>query len=601
MNSTLKVITSYLQAHRKIVLTLLFLGFLASLFEGIGIGLFIPFLQELSAQGSLTVQSTVLGKGLSQLFADVPLELRISAIALAIFSTVLLKAVLTYATDYLFTILSARIGHDLRARIFARVMTVDFKVLDSVGTGRIMNALSHEIWETADAIDALLRSVISLCTLIVFAVLLLLISWNLSLVVIALLTLIALAVRILTRRVGIYSDKMTRTNAVIASQMIDGTAGIEVVRAYGQEGYQRRRFAVASHRLSSLITRRGMLASAVYPIYEILAAAILVAIMLTSVQGTADVAPLIVFVFLLYRLAPIVKRLEKERVDLLAARASVNEISSILQLPGSTSNRSGDRPFGGLRDGLEIEHVSYHYDSCGAPAIHDISVSIPAKSFTAIVGPSGSGKSTLINLLLRFFDPSEGQILVNGTPLTDFKLDDWRSRLAVVPQKPYLFSATVRENIIYGDFEASEEQVQAAASDAGAHDFIAALPDGYDTKLGEEGVELSGGEAQRICLARALVRKPDILLLDEATNALDSISEQWIQKGLEEARHKCAVVVVAHRLSTVERADQILVLDQGRLVEQGGRDALLANDGLFSRLYEAQRFEAEHRIIKPSE
>ena len=214
----------------------------------------------------------------------------------------------------------------------------------------------------------------------------------------------------------------------------------------------------------------------------------------------------------------------------------------------------------------------------------------------AIVGPSGAGKSTFVKLLLRFFDPNEGQVLVDGMPLAELKLDEWRSRLAVVPQKPHLFNATVRENIAYGDFEASDERVQTAAHDAGAHDFIESLADGYDTRLGEDGVELSGGEAQRICLARALVHKPDLLLLDEATNALDSISEQRIQKALEEARARCSVVVVAHRLSTVVRADQILVLNEGRLVERGDFKKLHNSGGLFAQLYKLQRFEQDQDL-----
>jgi subfamily B ATP-binding cassette protein MsbA len=585
-----KVLVDYLQAHRKIVLALLLFGFLASLFEGIGIGLFIPFLQELSAQGQLPAQNTVLGKGFSQLFASVPPEHRILAIALAIFGMVVLKAVLTYVTDYFFTKLSARTGHDLREKIFARVMTVDFRTLDLVGAGKILNAVSHEIWETANAIDALLRSVISFCTLVVFVGLLMLISLQLTLIVIAVLALIALAVRALTRKVRIYSDKITRTNAAVASQMIDSTTGIEVVRAYGQEEFQRKHFARASHWLTSLITRRGMLASAVYPIYEVIAATVLVAILLVSIRDTADVAPFIVFVFLLYRLAPVVKRLEKERVDLLASSASVIETFSILDQPNSISIHSGKRPFEGIQNGLDFENVSYQYDSHGAPAVHKISVRIPAQGVTAIVGPSGAGKSTLIKLLLRFFDPTEGQILVDGMPLAELNLDNWRSRLAVVPQKPHLFNASVRENIAYGDFDASDEQIREAARDAGANDFIESLAVGYETKLGEDGVELSGGEAQRICLARALIRKPDLLLLDEATNALDSISEQRIQEALEEARTRCAVVVVAHRLSTVERANQILVLDQGRLVERGNFAKLHNAGGLFTRLYRLQQF-----------
>jgi subfamily B ATP-binding cassette protein MsbA len=200
------------------------------------------------------------------------------------------------------------------------------------------------------------------------------------------------------------------------------------------------------------------------------------------------------------------------------------------------------------------------------------------------VGPSGSGKSTIIKLLLRFFDPTDGSILVDNKPLTSLTLDSWRSRIAVVPQKAFLFNATVRDNIAYGDLQADDDKVVAAAQAAGAHDFIEALPQAYETKLGEDGVELSGGEGQRICLARAMIREPEILLLDEATNALDSISEDLIQVAIDKLKQECAVVVVAHRMATIERADQILVLDDGKLVQQGDLKQLIAQGGLFAQL-----------------
>ena len=581
---TLNRLLSFLRSHRVAAITLIVLGFLASLSEGIGIGLFIPFLQTLDPQNAATTHDTWLGGILASLFDGVSAENRLLVIAFAIFGAVLLKALLTYATAFLFTTLSARTGHELRTRIFEEVLTVDFRVLNTVGTGRMLNALSNESWRTADAITTLLQMAITLCTLFVYVMLLLLISWKLTLVVVVLLILMAGAVRLLTNRVGSLGEKMTRANAEVASKMVDGVDGIEIIRGYGQEEYERKRFSGVSERLARLTVRTGILSGAVYPLYEVLAAAVLVTVLLTSVQTATNLAPLLVFVFLLYRVAPVVKRLEQERVDLFASEGAVAETWSIIQRQEKNYIHSGNELFERLRAGVTLDHVSYRYQSDAEPALEDVCVQIPAKGLVAIVGPSGAGKSTLVKLLLRFFDPTEGSILVDGSPITNLKLDEWRGRIAVVPQNVFLFNATVRDNIAYGALQADDEQIIAAANAAGAHDFILGLRQGYDTRLGEDGVELSGGEGQRVCLARAMIREPEILILDEATNALDGISEEFIQKALDELKQRCTVVVIAHRLATIERADQILVMDDGRLVEQGDLKQLTAQGGLFAQL-----------------
>jgi subfamily B ATP-binding cassette protein MsbA len=562
--------------------------------EGIGIGLFIPFLQALGPQDAAEVHDSVLGTTLGRLFDDIAPENRLPVIALAIFGAVILKAALTYAASFMFTLLSARTGHDLRRSVFDRVLATDTRSLDKTGSGRLLNVLSRESWRTADAITLLLQSVITSGTLFVFVLLLLLISWRLTLIVTVILFLIALVVRLLTRRVGWIGERMAQADAKVVGKMVEGVNGLEVIRSYGLETRKRTGFVGVSEWLRRLTVRQGTLSGAVYPIYEVIAAAVLVTVLLTSYEDAQGLAPLLVFVFLLYRLAPIVKRLEQERVELLAAKGAVTETYSILHRRLGATVPSGSTRFDGLHEALTLADVGFRYGPDVPQVLSELSLQIPATGLTAIVGPSGAGKSTLIKLLLRFFDPTEGRILVGGTPLTDLRLDDWRSRIAVVPQKVFLFSATVRENIAYGALEADDEQVIAAASAAGAHEFITRLPEGYDTRLGEEGDKLSGGEAQRICLARALIRKPDLLLLDEATNALDSISEELIQQALEKLRHSCAVVVVAHRLATVERADQILVLDDGQLVEQGNLNQLLQANGLFARLYKLQRFEQAH-------
>lgn len=590
MREMSKLLLLLLKPHRAAVIGLVSIGFLASLSEGIGIGLFIPFLQALAPPDVADTQDSLVGAGFASLFAFVAPEHRLPVIALAILGAIVISAALTYASAFMFALLYARTGHDLCTGLFDRVLMTDIRSLDKTGAGRLLNVLSRESWRTADAITLLLQAVISLGTLFVFVSLLFLISWRLTLFVTIVLFLIALVVRVLTRRVGWIGEQITQADAIVVSKMVEGVNGLEVLRSYGLEPHARAGFVGASETLRRLTIRRGILAGAVFPIYEVIAAVVLVIVLLTSFDEAYGLAPLLVFVFLLYRLAPVVKRLEHERVELLAAKGAVIETQSVLDQRLEVTVPSGAIRFQGLREAITIEDVGFRYAPDAPPALANLSVSISATGLTAIVGRSGSGKSTLIKLLLRFFDPTEGHILVDGTPLTDLNLDDWRSRIGVVPQKAFLFSTTVRDNIAYGKAGATHDEIETAAEAAGAGAFIRNLPDGYDTRIGEEGVELSGGEAQRLCLARALIRKPDLLLLDEATNALDGITEVRIQEALDSMRHEAAVVVIAHRLATIEKASRIYVLDDGRLVEQGTLRELVEQGGLFAQLYRLRHF-----------
>jgi ABC-type multidrug transport system fused ATPase/permease subunit len=580
-----------LSPHRGTAVLAVAIGSAAALAEGIGIGLFIPFFQFLGLEGSEMAAGGWLETRLAAPFDTLAPEQRVRAIALCIFVAVLLKSLFSFANTVLFARLGAQMAHGLREAIHESVLVADIRVLGRMGRGRILNALSEESWRTADAATLLLQGLVAAFTFLLYVTLLLLISWRTTLAVGLLLVVVVGLVRLITLRIGKAGVQLTRTNAKVAGKMVDTVSGVDVIRGYGREDHERKAFASLSERLSSLSVRVNAISGGVYPIYEVIVAAILVSVLVSALQSGMSATPFLVFGLLLYRLVPVVKRLEKTRVDLKALEGAVREAICIAQLKRTNALRSGNQTFDELRDCLVIDHVSYRYEP-GAPlALDDVSAVIPAKGLTAIVGPSGSGKSTLVSLLSRFFDPPEGRILVDGVPLPDLRLDNWRSHVALVPQKAFLFNATVRENILYGKLDATDEDVAAAATAAGAHDFIAALPQGYETRLGEEGVELSGGEGQRICLARALIRKPEILLLDEATNALDGLSEKFIHRALEELRQRCAVVVIAHRLATIESADQILVFDAGRLVERGTLTELVKRDGLFSRLYELQRSE----------
>ena len=370
--------------------------------------------------------------------------------------------------------------------------------------------------------------------------------------------------------------------------MMEGVEGMRVIRAFGREQYEQERFERCSNRARRAFLRMHFLEEAVHPIHDFLAAALLLLIVFATARSGADVSGLLVFAFVLYRLQPRVKEFDASRLRLIALSPSVEEVRGLIGPAGKQYLTAGATVHQRLDRGIVFDRVSFSYDKADDPALTNASFTIPAGRTTALVGLSGGGKSTIIKLILRFEDPTDGTILLDGRPLPEFDLASWRSQLALVSQDVYLFNATVRENIAYGRLDAAQDEIVEAARKADAHDFIERLPAKYETVLGPRGVRLSGGQQQRISLARAIIRNPRVLILDEATNALDSISEQWIQDTLDKLREHRTVIMIAHRLSTIERADQIIVLDAGRVVERGTLSDLIKADGLFARLYELQ-------------
>jgi subfamily B ATP-binding cassette protein MsbA len=509
---------------------------------------------------------------------------RVKVLAIVLLGAVLVKSMLVYATTYLSTRVAAQTTLDLRSQVVDVVLGGHPGVLSRLGHGRMLNVLSEESWKTGDAVAGSLQFVVALFQFLVYAAILVLISWQQTLVVLSILGLIAVVVRLLTQRIRTISARVTRSNVSVSRTIVDMIGGADVIRGFGTEEQEQRKFESASGRLADDTLRARALTGTISPLYEVLAASIIVGLLLATARVGADIASQLVFVFVLFRLTPVVRRIEHERAELLSAEGAIRETLSVIETAPHAMLQTGTRRFEGVRDCIALSNVSFRYASDAGLALDDLSAELPATGLTAIVGPSGAGKSTLGRLLLRFADPTSGHILVDGVPLTQFELSSWRRRVAVVPQKSFLFNDTVRVNIAYGTRNASDDEVTEAAKAAGAHDFIEALVDGYRTRLGADGVEVSGGEAQRICLARAIIRKPRLLLLDEPTNALVSLSERRIRQALEALKRRCSVVLIAHRLESVRDADHIIVLDQGRLIEQGSSEALLAADGLFSAM-----------------
>ncbi|MEM7355635.1 MAG: ABC transporter ATP-binding protein [Acidobacteriota bacterium] len=585
----IRAIRPLLRRHPWAVAGMVVLGLLEALSQGIGISLFIPFLYSLDQQAAPAVEGG-LAQALTGLFDFVPAADRLLFISLAIFSLVLFKSAVSYGNSLLFGWVDTRLGHHLRCRVVDQLLRVGMRYIERAKAGKLWNALEGETWTTANAVSTVAGLAINLATITIFTGFLLLISWQLTLVVAVALFAISHLVQRMTRRIETLSREGLAADETLSHRVIELFAGMRTIRAFGRERYEHHRYSEASSRVRRLGLKQERLSGLIEPMSEVLAAGLLIGVLFAMLNGSQNNLPaVLVFIVILYRLQPEVYGLDDGRVELISQLPAVETVMGLLDRQDKPYIRSGSTAFEGLQRSIELEAVDFHYDTDEPAALRDVSLHIGRGETTALVGPSGAGKSTLIHLLMRFYEPTSGGIQVDGTPLAELDLGSWREKIAVVSQDIHVFDTTVAENIAYGRLDASHDEITAAARQADAHEFISALPDGYATRVGEHGVRLSGGQKQRIALARAIVRQPQMLILDEATNALDSLSESVIQRFLERKHNDRTVIVIAHRLSTVEQADQILVLDQGEIVERGNLAELLAEGGLFARLYELQK------------
>ena len=570
------------------------LGSLSSLLEGLGISLFIPLLQNLDLNSQQSNGENPLISFLNRIFINVSPEDRILIIALCILASILLKNCLVYSNNILVAWLNSRISHRLRSGIFQQLLSISYSFLERSEPGKLMNTLASETWRTSQAIAVFIGLLVNICTISVFVILLLLISWQLTLLVAVCMILISISIQLATRRVKKLGQQAVEVNSVQAMRIWEGLGAMKLIRSFNQEAYEQKRFDQASEKVRSTFFKLDVFSGIVGPLSEVLSAFLLLGILAIALTQTQTSLPtLLTFVFILYRLQPQVKQLDGARVSLGSLISAVEDVLYLLNSSDKPYIRSGEIPFSSLQQAISLEAVTFHYNSEEKPALQDISICIPKGTTTALVGPSGAGKSTLIGLICRLYEVSEGEIYVDGCPLRSLNLSDWRNQIAIVSQDVYIFNATVQENIAYGRLDATKDEIVAAAKLANAHEFITQLPQEYDTKVGDRGLRLSGGQRQRIALARAIIRNPEILILDEATNALDSISEQLIQEALNTLSQNRTVIVIAHRLSTIEQADQIIVLQEGRVIEQGTLQHLLRLDGLFAQMYKLQYGNAQ--------
>jgi subfamily B ATP-binding cassette protein MsbA len=560
------------------------LAVLSSLFEGVGLTLVVPLVQSLRAPGGPTELSGYLGL-LNRLVEAFPPSARMGIVLGLIIGSVIAKNVLSYANMALLGHVYGRVSHRLRTTVFERILSIPLAKVEREQSGKLLNTLTNETWRATDALNLVFVIITSSATAVVFIGLLVLLSWKLALIAIGCLSLIPPAVQLVTHRAKRLSKLGNEANEALAQQTWSTLNGLRTIHAFGREAYELERFARPSDRVRALYLKMALVGMTSGPITEIMIVGALAFLVLLVSAQPASLSMLVAFIALLYRLQPRLLALAGAQSSLASLHGSIAAVSAILHSEAASSAPASEAP--GFEGPVSFRQVSFRYPGGAAPAIEKLNFELPTAGFVAIVGVSGAGKSTLLDLLLGFQSPQEGEIRIGESRLTEASAPAWRRHIGVVSQDPYVFDDTVRANILYGRPAASEAEMIQAAKAVAAHGFIEALPQGYDTRVGERATQLSGGERQRIALARALLRNPSLLVLDEATNALDAATEGVFQRTLKAFARKKAVLVVAHKHSTVACADHVIVLHEGRIVEQGPPGPLLRAGGPFAQMFAA--------------
>ncbi len=524
---------------------------------------------------------------------DVPLDWRrIVGALLFLPALMLLRSLLDYGSGYCLGWVSERVINDLRLDVMRKFSVLSLDFFNRSTSGDLLTRINSD---TAKLHNCLKNGAANLVkesvTIVGLVGMLLWLNWQLTLFALVFLPVCVVPLAILGRKARRAAKASVKAEVQQSSQLVELINGIRVIKAYCLEGQQVERY----RQLARQLVRQGMKGvqarEMVNPAIEVVSMLGVGALIVYIFKTQTSIGEFMGFLYGMGAMFVAVKRLAKVHVQFQQAGVGVERLQEIMRHEPTVKEATAPKPLATFQREIRFDHVSFAYVP-DRPVIRDFNFTIPRGMKVGVAGPSGSGKSTLVNLLFRFYDPTQGGISIDGTNLREVSFQDLRRLMALVSQEIVVFDQTVAENIALGKTDATRAEIEAAAREAHAHEFIAQLPQGYDTRLGERGVSLSQGQRQRISIARAFVRNAPILVLDEATASLDSAAEAEVQRAIDHLAENRTVISVAHRLSTLANCDHILVLVQGRIVEQGGFEELLRRGGVFAAMAARQGLSA---------
>jgi ATP-binding cassette, subfamily B, bacterial MsbA len=595
---TYRRLLGFLRPHSGRMSAAIGSSILASVLDAFAFTLLIPFLNALFQQPQLIPRqlgflSDLQHRTIGALLDPARPMDSLRVVIFLILALVLAKNLFTWLGGQLGAGLQEYVTRDLRNTVFHHLQRLPIGYFQRTKTGQIMSTVLADTEQTRLVITEVVTRTLQNATMIVVNVaVLLMISPRLTFVALVIAPLLTLALQPLLRKLRRGHRRLRGEYGEITSVLQEVISGIRLVKSFRGEPYEDARFTRASSSYSTGAARIMRVSFLSQPLTELIGTAIAVLILWIGarqvlVGATMDGALLITFMIMVMRLLPPLKQLSQVPTTAQQSLAAAERLFAVLDEPTETQLDRGTRQVTALTNGMEFERVSFAYSD--EPVLVDVSFTARRGDVVALVGPSGAGKSTLVDLIPRFYDPTGGRILLDGVDTREITLESLRSLTGIVSQDTVLFNDTVHRNIAYGSAgDRTRDDVIRAAQLANAHEFIMALPQGYDTVLGERGTRLSGGQRQRLAIARALLTDPPILILDEATSALDTESERLVQEAIERLLEGRTVFVIAHRLSTVAHARLILVLDRGRIVERGTHGELLARGGVYHRLHSLQ-------------
>ncbi|MFM7558491.1 heterocyst formation ABC transporter subunit HepA [Cylindrospermopsis raciborskii] len=583
-----KLILKEFQHFRLMAIGAIFFSALAASFEGFGLGFLLVFLQSLTTPTAPPVKTGIDWVDIFILGVNTPVIERLYRISALIVITTCIRALFNYIGQLCIQFSEINLVDNLRRRIFEQLSTQTLGYFAKKSSGELINTLTNEMERIRQIFGGLAFLVTKSLTLAVYSISLFVLSWHLSILSIFLFSFLALGLSTLNKHIRERSFEITKANDIFTTRVLEFLDGIRVVHAFCTQQFERQRYFEASANIVKSWRRVYWISLIVKPLADSISTLILVGII--SVAVVVDLMPisnLLTFFFVLFRLVPMIQDVNGVLAFLNTQAGAVENIKDLLKSENKAYFKNGYLEFGGIQKAIDIQAVNFGYEP-NHLVLKDITLTIEKGKMTALVGASGGGKTTLADLLARFHEPTNGRILLDGLDFQKFEINSLRWKMAIVGQKSFIFNTSIRHNIAYGTPLATEEEIIEAARLANALEFIQKLPQGFDTIIGADGMQLSGGQQQRIAIARALVRNPEILILDEPTSALDAITEQVIQELLDKFTIGRTVIVIAHRLSTVAKADKVVVIEQGKIMEQGSYQDLIQQQGKFWQYYQTQ-------------